>query len=396
MRVIGIISEYNPFHSGHRYQIEESKRSLGADSAVVCVMSGNWVQRGDAALCDKWTRAAMALRGGADLILELPTPWAVSSAETFAWGGVSLLDATGVVDTLSFGSECGALAPLEQAASLLSSPGYSVVLREYLNKGLSFPVARQSAARDLLGDTAQCLETPNNNLGVEYLRALARVGSSIKPHTLLRQGSAHDSDTLGQDFASASKLRNELLLGERRSILPYLSSPDLDALSQVSFSSLSFAERAVFARLRSMCAEEFLALPDCGEGLHHRIAAATLTSNTLEELYAAVKSRRYTHARIRRLVLWAFLSLTASDRPERPPYLRVLGMNRRGQSLLKEMKQTARLPILTKPAHSKQLHQEGKTLFALEARCTALYDLCRNDFGLTKGKSEYTENPVIQ
>ncbi len=395
MRVIGIISEYNPFHSGHRYQIEESKRVLGSDSMIVCVMSGNWVQRGDAALCDKWTRAAMALRGGADLILELPTPWAASSAETFATGGVSILDATGFVDTLSFGSECGVLAPLEEAAALLSSPDYSVVLREYLNKGLSFPVARQSAARNLLGETAQCLETPNNNLGVEYLRALARVGSSIQPHTLLRRGSAHDSDTMGQGFASASKLRKELLSGERRSLLPYLSASDLDALSQVGLSSLSFAERAVFARLRSMCAEDFLSLPDCGEGLHHRLARAALEHHTLDELYTAVKSRRYTHARIRRLVLWAFLSITAKDRPASPPYLRVLGMNRRGQSILKEMKRNARLPILTKPAHAKHLSQEAKALFEVEARCTALYDLCRSDFGQRKGKLEYTENPVI-
>lgn len=395
MRVIGIISEYNPFHSGHRYQIEESKRGLGSESMIVCVMSGNWVQRGDAALCDKWTRAAMALRGGADLILELPTPWAVSSAETFATGGVSILDATGIVDTLSFGSECGELAPLEEAASLLSSPQYALVLRAYLTQGLSFPVARQAAARDLLGEAAGCLESPNNNLGVEYIRAMSRVGSSIQPYTLLRLGSAHDSDDLGQEFASASKLRKELLSGERRSLLPYLSASDLDVLSKVSLSSLSFAERAVFARLRSMSSGDFISIPDCGEGLHHRLARASLEHHTLEELYAAVKSRRYTHARIRRLVLWAFLSLTSKDRPDSPPYLRVLGMNRRGQSLLKEMKRSARLPILTKPAHAKHLPQEAKTLFEVEARCTALYDLCRKDFGQRKGKLEFTENPVI-
>lgn len=395
MRVIGIISEYNPFHSGHRYQISETKRRLGEDSLIVCVMSGNWVQRGDAAICDKWTRAAMALRGGADLVLELPTVWAVSSAETFAEGGVSILDATGVVDTLSFGSESGSLAPLEKIASLLSSPTYSETLRCYLNQGLSFPVARQGAATELLGEGAACLQTPNNNLGVEYLRAIHRIGSSIQPHTLLRLGAAHDSETLGQDFASASKLRQELLAGERLSLLPYLSTSDLDALTQAGLSSLSYVERAVFARLRIMSAEDFLLLPDCGEGLHNRLARASIESSTLDELYANIKSRRYAHARIRRLVLWSFLSLTSADRPASPPYLRVLGMNHRGQRLLKEMKQSARLPILTKPAHAHHLPKEGQALFALEARCTTLYDLCRADFGNGAGKMEYSESPVI-
>lgn len=395
MRVIGIISEYNPFHSGHRYQISETKRRLGEDSFIVCVMSGNWVQRGDAAICDKWTRAAMALRGGVDLVLELPTVWSVSSAETFAEGGVSILDATGIVDTLSFGSESGELFPLELAASLLSSPQYSAALRVYLNQGFSFPVARQHAATDLLGESAHCLQTPNNNLGVEYLRAIHRIGSSIQPHTLLRLGAAHDSKTLGQDFASASKLRQELHAGNCLSLLPYLSTSDLDALTEAGLSSLSYAERAVFARLRSMSAEDFLSLPDCGEGLHNRLARASIESSTLDELYANIKSRRYAHARIRRLVLWSFLSLTSADRPVSPPYLRVLGMNRRGQSLLKEMKQSARLPILTKPAHAHNLPKEGQALFALEARCTALYDLCRADFGTRAGKMEYSESPVI-
>lgn len=395
MRVIGIISEYNPFHSGHRYQISETKRGLGEDSLIVCVMSGNFVQRGDAAICDKWTRAAMALRGGADLVLELPTVWAVSSAETFAEGGVSMLDATGVVDTLSFGSESGELAPLEQAATLLSSPQYSAALRIYLNQGLSFPVARQRAATDLLGEAAQCLQTPNNNLGVEYLRAISRLGSTIQPYTLLRRGVVHDSETLGQDFASASKLRQELFAGERASLLPYLSNADLDALTEAGLSSLTYAERAVMARLRSMCPEDFLALPDCGEGLHNRLSRACLESSTLDELYAKAKSRRYAHARIRRLVLWSFLSLSSADRPSAPPYLRVLGMTRHGQGLLKEMKKTARFPLITKPAHAHKLSEEGQALFALEARCTALFDLCRADLGKRAGKFEYSENPII-
>ena len=171
MRTIGIIAEYNPFHSGHRHHIQAVRQAFGADCAVVCAMSGNWVQRGEAALADKWTRTALALRQGVDLVVELPTPWAVSSAEPFARGGVGLLTATGVVDTLSFGSEAGALPPLQAAADCLASPAWQEVLRQGLAEGLSFPVARQQAATALLGDAARCLQGPNNNLGVEYLLA---------------------------------------------------------------------------------------------------------------------------------------------------------------------------------------------------------------------------------
>ena len=184
MHTIGIIAEYNPFHSGHQYQLDEIRNTFGRDCAVVCVMSGNWVQRGDAAITDKWNRALMALQGGADLILELPTLWAASSAETFARGGVSLLDATGVVNTLCFGSESGTLAPLEQVVSLLETTEWQDALRVYINRGLSFPVARQKAAGDLLGDNANCLRSPNNNLAIEYLRAMQTLDSSMTPYTI--------------------------------------------------------------------------------------------------------------------------------------------------------------------------------------------------------------------
>lgn len=395
MHTIGLIAEYNPFHSGHSYHIEQIRERFGRDAPIVCVMSGNWVQRGDAALCDKWTRAAMALSGGIDLVLELPTPWAASSAEQFAHGGVALLHATGVVDTLSFGSEAGSLSSLQHTAFFLSSADYSATLRRFLDQGLSFPLARQKAASDALGDAANCLKTPNNNLGVEYLRAIERLDSSIQPVTILRQGTAHDSNSSTANFSSASSLRRELLAGRKSFLHPYLTEETLALLEESGLTSLSYATRAVFARLRTMCPEDFLALPDSGEGLHHRLYRAALNSQTLEDLYAQVKSRRYAHARIRRLVLWAFLGLKAEDRPTTPPYLRVLGMNKRGQSVLKHMKQSAQLPILTKAAHAQKLPSDARHIFALEARSTALYDLCRSDFGQKPGRTEYSSNPVI-
>lgn len=394
MRTIGIIAEYNPFHSGHRHHIQAVRQAFGADCAVVCAMSGNWVQRGQAALADKWTRAELALRQGADLVLELPTLWAVSSAETFARGGVGLLTATGVVDTLSFGSEAGALPPLQAAVDCLASPAWQEVLRQGLAEGLSFPVARQQAATALLGDAARCLQGPNNNLGVEYLLALRALESPLRPHTVPRQGAGHDEGpSPSSPHASASYLRERILAGDPAPLTPYLTAPEEATLRQDP-AALDFGRRGVLARLRTMTEEDWSRLPDSGEGLHHRLFAAAQAATSLPQLYALAKTKRYPLARIRRLVLWAFLGLTAEDRPAALPYLRVLGFTQRGQILLRQMKTAASLPILVKPAHAARLPEEARRLFALEARCTALYDLCRQKFGQTPGKNEYTQNPI--
>ncbi len=396
MQVLGIIAEYNPFHSGHSHHIKQTKHAIGCDSAVLCVMSGNWVQRGSAAITDKWQRSAAALRGGADLILELPTPWAISSAEGFSRGALSILHATGLVDHLSFGSEGGTLAELRSAAACLDSEPYRKALRKELDLGLSFPLARQRAAEAALGGAAEALRHPNNNLGIEYLRALRYLESGMSVLTVQREGSAHDSAIASGAHASASYLRNQLLAGMAPSeLFPYLSEESALHLLPEEFSSLEYASRAVFARLRTLSAEDFLAFPGCGEGLHHRLARAALETETLEELYQAVKSKRYTHSRIRRLVLSAFLNIRREELPEFPPYLRVLGMNERGKALLARMKQSAQLPILTKPSHIHRLGQGARALFQLEARCTALYALCRKDFGRGCGKNEWTQNPVM-
>ncbi len=393
MRTVGIISEYNPFHSGHRHQLQEIRRAFGPDCTIVCAMSGNWVQRGDAAIADKWTRAAMALRGGADLVLDLPTLWAVSSAETFARGGVALLEATGLVDTLSFGSERGQLEPLQRTAALLSSAPWQAALREGLDEGLSFPVARQRAAEALLGREAAVLRTPNNNLGIEYLRAMETLGSTMQPHTIPRLGAAHDSPERTAAHVSASYLRAQLLGEDPTPLSPYLDPAD-EPLLRADPAALVHCTRGVLARLRAMDPEAFSALPDSGEGLDRKLWQAVQEADSLDQVYDRTKSKRYTHARIRRMVLWAFLGLAEADRPAAPPYLRVLGFSPRGQQLLKQMKTTASLPVLVKPAQVRKLDPSVQALFQLEARCTRLYDLCRRRFGETPGKNEYTQTPV--
>ncbi|MDY3014187.1 MAG: nucleotidyltransferase family protein [Evtepia sp.] len=394
MHTIGIIAEYNPFHSGHHYHIQEVRRTFGQDCAVVCAMSGNWVQRGEAAITDKWTRSLFALQGGADLILEIPTPWAVSSAETFAQSGVSLLDATGLVDTISFGSEAGQLAPLQAVAACIDSPTWQEHLREGLRHGLSFPAARQKAVSALLGPDADCLRTPNNNLAVEYLRAMERLGSPMAPHTLSRLGAGHDADDPSSlPHASASYLRQQIITEHPRALSPFLPA-DTEAVLRQDPASLAFCTQGILARLRTMTEADLARLPDSGEGLSQRLYAAVQTAATLPELYDLTKTKRYPMARIRRLVLWAFLGLTETDRPQNIPYLRVLGFSPRGQLLLRQMKHTAALPILTKPAHAEKLSHEVSSLFHLEARCTLLYDLCRKSFGQSAGKNEYTQNPI--
>ena len=395
MQVIGIVAEYNPFHTGHAYQIEASRRLIGEDTAVVVVMSGNWVQQADCAIAQKHLRAKLALMGGADLILELPTIWATSSAEGFARGAAELFDATGVIDYISFGSECGTTEPLSRIAACLDSNDCQRIVADLAGSGLPFPVCRQKAVEQLLGaEAASPLSRPNNNLGIEYIRALNQLGSKIHPISIPRRGSAHNrivffqdarglslpSDSVWPEFVSATQIRQDLMSGNWSRIERYLL-PDARSLlekNETGFPSLAWAERAILAKLRTMTAQDWALLPDSGEneGLIQRLERAGQQCVSVEEFYRLVKTKRFTHARLRRLVLRAYLGIAARDTQSHPSYIRVLGFNRRGQSLLREMKDHARLPVLTKPAHARQLPEDSRRFFTEEARYTDLYDLC--------------------
>ena len=396
MNIAGITAEYNPFHTGHAYQISALKAQLGPDTSVVAVMSGSWVQQGRPAVTDKWTRARMALNGGADLILELPTVWAAASAESFARGAVELLCRCGVIDTLCFGSETGELAPLLAAAECLDSPDYPEQLRKALEGGASFAAARQAAVEALIGPAGAALASPNNNLGVEYLRALRSLHSNIKPVTIRREGAAHNSlDRTGEGFRSATQLRQHLARGEWEAVRPYVPAGNLDILQSAPLANPRLGERAVLACLRKMTAEDWAKLPDAGagEGLPQRLERAGRQCRSLDDFFTLAKTRRYAMARLRRMALWAFLGLTAADVPAEPPYLRVLGFNARGREVLKRMKTTAQLPILTKPAHARELDGPGRRLFELEAQCTDLYGLFLPQ--LPPPGQEWTRGPII-
>lgn len=392
MRAVGIVAEYDPFHQGHSYHIAETRRQLGEDIPVVCVMSGNWRQRGECALTDKWTRAALALRGGADLILELPLPWAISSAEGFARGAVEHLKATGVVGALSFGSESGRLSDLSQIASAIETEKFKNVLHAELDKGISFAEARQRAAVIVMGKGAKLLQGPNDSLGVEYLRAAE---NALVCMTVKRQGVSHDSDCPAEGFASATLIRELIRAGQWEEAARWLPEGTVEQLQDSGVADRKNVERAFLARLRSMTEADFAALPDSGaaEGLPTRLVKAAGKAESLEEFYVLAKTKRYAHARIRRLALWAFLGLTAADRREKPEYLRVLGMNSRGKALLREMKERSALPILTKPAHIRELGEEAQRLFALECRGTDLFGLCFDK--IRPCGMDYTTGPVI-
>lgn len=386
MKIIGIVAEYNPFHTGHAWHIQETRRLFQEETAVVAVMSGNWVQRGECAIIDKWTRAEMALAGGVDLVLELPTVWAIASAEGFARGAIALLAATGVVDVLSFGSECGEIPSLRELARCLNSPGFSQALRRALGPKKSFAQCRRQAVEALLGeDTAALLDLPNNNLGVEYLRF---VPPDMEAVTIPRRGAGHDSPAEGDGFPSASLLRQKLRAGEVTGVSPFLPLP-----WKGEAADMKHLERALIARLRSMTLAEAETLPDSGDGLAARLLCAARQTASLEELYALTKTRTYAHARVRRLALYALLGLREADRPAAPPYIRVLGFTRRGRDVLREMNQRAALPFSVKPAHIPRFSPEAQALFALEERFTDLYSLC---FPTPRpGGLEWTTNPVV-
>lgn len=402
MAVCGVIAEHDPFHRGHMWQLMEIRRRLGADTAVVTVMSGNFVQRGELALCGKHARAEMALMGGADLVLELPAPWSCATAEIFARGGVSLLSATGVVTHLAFGCECGALEPLRAAAACLDSEAYRAGVARFTGEGMTFAAARQAAARALLerqgnGAAAECLSSPNNNLGVEYLRALTAWGSDMEPIALPRVGEGHHSDAPGP-LASASAVRRRVLAGEDwRDMVPETTAAILDRELAAGRAPVALArcERAVLARLRAMSEEDFRPYDGGGEGLYHRFYDGVRRACSIEELLERVKTKRYPMARLRRMLLHSYLGLVPARPEQRPPCLRVLGANERGRALLRDMRKKASLPVLVKPADVRKLGEAAASLLAREGAWTDLYTLAYPDLAQALPGREFAQSPVM-
>ena len=369
MAVAGIIAEFDPFHLGHQRLIEESRWELGQDTPVVIAMSASFTQRGGAAICTPQARAEMAVRGGANLVLELPVHWSTASAETFARGGVATLAATGVVDTLCFGSETGNLDALQRLAMVIDTPYFKMCLKDFLGQGLPFATARQRALEQVAGREMQVPEGANDLLGTEYLRFLPEgMGALAVRRTDDGHGGAQSATRIRQ-------LIHENRWEEAAELLPETSLAILKEETKYGRcpASLHKAERAVLYKLRGMTAKEFGEIPDCNEGLEHRMEACT-NCTSLEQFYGCVKSKRYAHARIRRITLRAFLGI--DHLPETIPYLRVLAMDEVGMELLRNMKQTARIPIITKTAHGHNLPAKGKEIYLKARQADDLWGLC--------------------
>lgn len=399
MNAAGIIVEYNPLHMGHVHLLRQTRRILGEDTAILCCMSGDFVQRGDFALLRRQARAKAAVQSGADLVLELPLPWAVSSAEGFARGAVETLLSTNVLTHLAFGSECGDGAALQRVAAALQSEEFPALLRQELKVGDSFAAARErSVGKRLSPEDAALLQSPNNILGIEYCKALLDCKSTVEPLTIRRVGAAHDAKEAQGTIASASAIRTLLKEGEQALSLmaPAMKEAYLEEEAAGRAPVLwQNSERAILARLRSMRREDFAALDQGKEGLYNRLYEASRTAAGVEELLAAAKTKRYAYARLRRIVLWAYLGLKPAEIPQHPVYLRPLAMNDRGRAVLAKMRKEAALPILTKPADVRRLGPEAQRLFAMEAAAADLYSLSYPDLAAARGDALWKEGPVL-
>ena len=334
MKTVGIICEYNPLHLGHKKQIDEIRRICGKDTAIVCLMSGNFVQRGTPAIIDKTSRAIAAVRCGADLVLELPVEYALSSAEGFAAGGVGILGK--FCDLLCFGAETADSEQILDTARALLSDEFKPLLKAQLEKGLSFPAARQAALAQM-GLDASILESPNNILAVEYCKAIVGQKSSMEPLPIHRGGSYHD-ELPDEENPSATALRK--LMSSAESWEDYIPAPARPVFADAPLHTLEAGQRAVLGRLRTMTDAEFEALPYGSEGLWRKFMKACREQATLEDIIAATKSKRYTRTRIDRMIMCAFLGLTEQDLHTPVPYTRILALNDRGRTVLKEARKT--------------------------------------------------------
>ncbi len=379
-------------------------RSTPPKCAVIGVMSGNVQQRGEFAIMEKYARAQAAVEGapgrpGADLILELPAPFACATAERFAQAAVGLLCQTGVVTHLSFGSESGEAAPLLRAADCLLDARFPELLRSALGPGITFARARQLAAEQLIGHDALSFSRPNDILGIEYLKALTRLQSDIVPVVVKRHGAAHHSQRAEGGFASAGQLRTVLLDGNVTATEGLLPQASYNLIARELANgrapvSMNACGQAMLSHLRIMPERDFSLLPDVSEGLDSRLFKACRSGTSVDAVIAQAKTKRYTYARIRRMLMCAYLGITESMQTTPLPYLRVLAFNDTGRALLRQIKLRCALPVITKPAHAGALKGDSLTFFEREALVSDLFCLCYPEQSMRAGGQEWRKSPA--
>lgn len=370
MKITAIISEFNPFHKGHKYLIDKAREN-GA-THIVAVMSGNFVQRGEGAVFSKWDRAETALENGVDLVIENPLVFATSSAQRFAYGGVSVINGLGCVNEIAFGSESGDMEKITEVAEIIADNEFSEEIQKYLSEGISFPKAREKAIGEKYGEEyAEILSQPNNILACEYISECRKAKMGINFFTIPRIGAEHDAKKEKNGFYSASYLR-ELL---KKSIK---SDDEIFENTRRNCKAFDFTkmELPMLVKLRSFTEDDFEKLPDVSEGMENRLYSSAQKAVSLNELYELVKTKRYTHSRIRRICLCAFLGITKEDVSADVPYIRVIGFNDKGREILKTAKDTACLPIVMKYSDTKYLDRNAQRIFDIESKATDIFTLC--------------------
>lgn len=406
MQTQAIICEYNPFHNGHAYQIQAGKEATGS-THTLALMSGSVVQRGTFAVADKWLRARTALHAGADLVCELPFCYAAQSAEYFAAGAVKILDATGICDTLCFGSESGDLETLNAVAKSLATetPAFTEALKTHLDQGLAFPKARELALKATSGEKfASCLREPNNILGIEYLKALHRTHSEIRPVTIKRQGSHyHDTDVQAHS-ASATAIRRLLedpgtTPDALQPLLPYDPAPLLAYMQEERVPWEPSFARAILTHLVSRNPEDFRVLPYMETGLEFKLLKALESDGTYNGIINTLISKRMPKTRIQRILMDLLMDFHAKDLelfadPQFLPALRVLGFNAKGQELLRAIRDQSILPVITNTrANITRLNLGQRASFEYDTRATDLFSLfCEKQY---RCRRDYTQSPVI-
>lgn len=411
MKTIGIIAEYNPFHNGHQYQLEQIREQTGADYIIIA-MSGDFVQRGEPAIYDKYTRTRSALNAGADLVLEIPVMFATSSAEDFAACGVSLLDQLGVVDGLCFGSECGDISALTQVAKFLveEPEEYTTLLRQYLKQGESFPKARLQAltkvnesADETNFSSPELLSSPNNILGIEYIKALYRRDSFIQPLTIKRSGHDYHDNNISGQFASATALRKAIAEGTFTML--HTQMPDF------AYQILSEATPIFPDDCTLLLNYQILKLIDSGmdlttfldmsSELADRIQHQCLQFDTFTGRIQNLKTKQYTYTRISRVLLHLLLEITEEQaqtyrRQDYTSYARVLGFRKQAEPLLRQIKEHTTLPLVTKIADAeKRLSKDAWQALQHDLHCSHLYQAIIQQKSQTVPCNEYTHPIVI-
>ncbi len=405
-RIVGIIAEYNPFHNGHIYHIQNTKEQTGADF-VVAIMTGNFTQRGNTSVVNKWEKTKMAIMGGADLVIELPTIYAISSAENFANGAVKLLDTLGFVDTISFGMEAKDISTLNNIANVLFNepPEYLAVLKHELQNGASFPKARDNALMMYLNDIkryANVLNGSNNILAIEYLKALKEQKSPLIPMGIRREKVYYNSTKIIDEYASATGIRNLLLRNQieevRKVVPPFTFSILMNNLRAGTYAlDITSYNYEIIYKLRNMSLKEIANLPDVTEGLENLIKDMANKTNNLITLINGIKSKRYTQTRIQRILLYALLGITKKDMElskKMIPYVRVLGCSNNGKILLSQINKKAKVITSLKKFEDNNKNKKITKFLELDKRATDIYTLgYKNN---SKAGLDYTKGLILQ